>query len=324
MDFVKYKTGKDDAQRRLDRVLKAIFKGTQTNYQMALRKKLIKVNGQKAQGNDLLKEGDEIEIASFLVKDAPGRAQDEKTTGDVSRDIGETLYRNEHLWIINKKSGICVQNSEGNTQSIASIIQSIPFSSSSLSFIPAPLHRLDRYTSGCLCISQSTEGARWFTEKMESHEIRKSYLAVLAGNLKTAQRWTDTIDIRGGKDEVSFHTVSVSNGGERCKTAITTVQPLAHGSLGTTALTLAQCVIETGVKHQIRAQCSFHGYPLLGDSAYGGKHDGMHTFFLHAVELRFPEDNPLGLPSRVQAPLGEEFKKILESALINWDGQLII
>ena len=36
-------------------------------------------------------------------------------------------------------------------------------------------------------------------------------------------------------------------------------------------VTLVKFEIPTGRKHQIRAQSAFHGFPLLGDRAYGGR-----------------------------------------------------
>ncbi|MBQ9538439.1 MAG: hypothetical protein IJU95_04145, partial [Treponema sp.] len=34
-------------------------------------------------------------------------------------------------------------------------------------------------------------------------------------------------------------------------------------------------------------------------------------FFLHAISLDFPPDNPLNLPARLEAPLPQDFEKFL-------------
>ena len=59
--------------------------------------------------------------------------------------------------------------------------------------------------------------------------------------------------------------------------------------------------------HQIRAQSSFHGYPLLGDTAYKAKKQNMEReYFLHAYELCFPP-NELALPPKITCPLSKDF-----------------
>ena len=98
--------------------------------------------------------------------------------------------------------------------------------------------------------------------------------------------------------------------------------PLAHGKFGQTDVTLVKYEIETGRKHQIRAQSSFHGFPLIGDTAYGGqKIDSSkygRDFFLHAAELDFPQENELqNLPEKITCPIQDDFKYFLSFSLIN-------
>ena len=193
----------------------------------------------------------------------------------------------------------------------------------SLSFKTGPLHRLDRKTTGLLAFSQNLQGAQCFSEKIKSHEIQKVYLALLEGNLTENQIWEEKIDKseisneKGTrrKDSGRFHTVSVNS--DEGKMAHTEVTPLSHGLFWGKDVTLARVLIKTGRTHQIRAQAGFHGFPLLGDTAYGsGKIDSKkwgQDFFLHASELHFPPDNPLNLPEKISAPLPKAFENILNS-----------
>ena len=67
MDFKVFTAGKDDAGRRLDRVIKKIFTESQINSNIhgLIRKKLIRLNGVKTEASVLLQEGDRIEAAAF-------------------------------------------------------------------------------------------------------------------------------------------------------------------------------------------------------------------------------------------------------------------
>ena len=79
MEFTTFTAGKDDEGKRLDRVVRAVLDGraapdsrvASVNIFQALRKKLVKLNGSKAEASARVHEGDKIEIACFLI---PGTA----------------------------------------------------------------------------------------------------------------------------------------------------------------------------------------------------------------------------------------------------------
>ena len=112
-----------------------------------------------------------------------------------------------------------------------------------------------------------------------------------------------------------FHTVTLAETGKRAHTIAT---PLAYGSYHGKAVTLVRCDISTGRKHQIRAQAAHHGFPLLGDTAYGGTAiSETQDFFLHAHRLGIGE-NPLGLPPEIQSDISTNFAKMLSICLIKY------
>ena len=104
------------------------------------------------------------------------------------------------------------------------------------------------------------------------------------------------------------------------KTACTKIKKIAQGIFCGKEISLAKIQIETGRKHQIRIHCASRGFPLLGDKLYGGTKipNGEFSscgFFLHAWKLEFPKDNPLLLPSEIQAEISPLFKKFIENFL---------
>ncbi len=363
MDFTHFTAGKDDSDRRLDRILRRFLSEENlSSLYKSLRKGLVKVNGKKCDGNFRIKEGDTIVIADFLLgktcpKEAGGKSDDVKAESFEPSYLKEnkfiksiTIFKNEALLILNKPYDIPVQpSSSSKGASLAEIVQKdyeLSHKNTSLSFRTGPLHRLDRKTTGLIAFSQNLEGAKWFSDKIKSHEIQKVYLALLEGKLTERAVWEENIQkVENGKLKVesfsfgkvsgfgegfscgedscfgakrlqgAFHTVSVSADGEG-KNAYTEVTPISHGIFNKKSVTLARILIKTGRTHQIRAQAAFHGFPLLGDTAYGGqKIDAKRfgqEFFLHAHELHFPKDNPLGLAESITAPISQAFEKILQ------------
>lgn len=108
------------------------------------------------------------------------------------------------------------------------------------------------------------------------------------------------------------------------KRAITKAKPLCRASYKGRSVTLAEYEIETGRMHQIRAQSAFHGFPLLGDTAYGGSLiDEAQAFFLHAYEVHIGE-NPVGLPPVITSTLPHAFESFNDKILPNWRKSFIL
>ena len=326
MDFTDYIAGANDSGRRLDKILKHIFQDTHsTNIYAALRKKLIRVNEAKTSAEYKVNQGDIISIATFLLGQT-NALDNEKNETKITEDKHQlqTILKNEHILIINKPYGINVHSSNTKEQDIASIVAAQYKDKSSIAFTPAPLHRLDKYTTGVLAISLSHEGAVWFSSAISTHAVKKTYIGIAEGTLNERETWEDSIE-NTSDSKTSFHTVTISEGAKR---AVTHALPLAYGVYKGHPITLIQYNIETGRKHQIRIQSSTHGHPLLGDNAYNSSINITspvpHNFFLHAIQLEFPKDNPISLPHTITAPLPEDFESFLEFSLLKWNKKLII
>lgn len=321
MRFLQYETGPNDRDRRLDRVLRTFLPDTELGeLYKAIRKGLIRINDKKTAQNYRIQEHDVISVAEFLVH--PDGSRKDMEPGDVGREL-EILFRNSQLLVINKPYDIPVQKAQKGQLSLDDIIRArYRPEDHSLSFNPGPLHRLDKKTTGVLCFSQNLTGARTFSELIQSHEVTKTYVALLSGVLDHDETWTDFITKADQDDHTpkGFHTVSVSeSAGPEGKESITMVHSIATGSHKGNPLTFAVIRILTGRTHQIRSQCAAHGYPLLGDTAYGGPAiKASQDFFLHALTLSFPPDTSLDIPEEIRAPLPEAFKTFIAA---NFDGE---
>ncbi len=127
--------------------------------------------------------------------------------------------------------------------------------------------RLDRETSGIVLFAKTEKAASRLQRAMQDGRIRKTYLAVLVGELREeaghGAGWI-AVDQPLGDDEASpvFVKTCVRPDG---KAARSRFRPLATAG----GFTLAEVRIETGRKHQIRAHAQWLGFPVLGDKIYG-------------------------------------------------------
>lgn len=290
--------GADDANRRLDRILKRLLESNSHGAILsALRKGLVKLNGKKADAAAVTSEGDVLSVAEFLLAPSPEAPFAPSQKGKQGQKAPPCpypiVYENENLLFIDKPAGVPVHG-EG---SVAEFFAGQK--TAALAFVPAPLHRLDKGTSGLLAVSKSLAGAQWFCKKIQSHEIKKFYWGIVLGRLAAQEEWTDELEINGEK-----------------KAARTIAAPLKSAAFNGKEITLVRFQIFTGRKRQIREQSAKRGHPILGDKAYGGGVIGGRTgdggpeksagFFLRSMRMEFPK-NGLGLPDEINADEPQDF-----------------
>jgi tRNA pseudouridine32 synthase/23S rRNA pseudouridine746 synthase len=162
---------------------------------------------------------------------------------------------------------------------------------------PAPVHRLDQDTSGCLLLARNPKALKRFAQAFEERLVEKRYLGIVAGSV------TD----ESGTIALSLAKISSAGKGWRMipakkgKPAVTHWRKLAANG----GLTLVEFRPETGRTHQIRVHAaSGLGAPLLGDPVYGdGK--GARRTMLHAAALTVPREGKA--PIVAAAPLPADF-----------------
>lgn len=162
----------------------------------------------------------------------------------------------------------------------------------------APIHRLDRQTSGILVFSKSPELTREIQKIWSSPQIQKSYLAYVYGNPP-------------GEFESHRELTDAKNGVKKsAQTSFKTLQYFSKGAL-------VEAKITTGRRHQIRRHLSHLGFHILGDSMYGkgrinqwARDNGLSRLFLHAHHLILW--HPLLKKSlTIECPLPEDLSSFL-------------
>ena len=124
------------------------------------------------------------------------------------------------------------------------------------------VHRLDRPVGGLMVFARTSKAAKRLSEQMRSHEMGREYLCVASGTVEDQFTLTDYL----WKDPIQNKVVVCEADTKGAQQAVLHGRCLARRD-GTVLCALK---LETGRKHQIRAQMSHAGAPLWGDNKYGG------------------------------------------------------
>jgi 23S rRNA pseudouridine1911/1915/1917 synthase len=135
---------------------------------------------------------------------------------------------------------------------------------------PLPVHRLDQYTSGVLCMAVNTQARQHLIEQLSAHAMKREYVAFAQGRAATANgTWRHWL--RLSKDEMSQQIVPEAQARSAradIVEAITHFEVIEQYEIGKQVITRLRLRLETGRKHQIRAQAKAAGLPLIGDRTY--------------------------------------------------------
>ncbi len=298
MEYREYLVTRDDDDRRIDRIVRKFLPDLPLSaVYRHLRNGYIRIDGSRAKPDARIREGQTIMIALRIVgaeAEAGASARPESVLSAPSAGRIQVLLETPDILVLNKPAGIPVHGEGG----IDAMVPQAPGALDSLSFRSAPLHRLDKGTTGVLVLSRSLAGARWFSSAISENRVGKEYVGLAEGHLAAEAEWSGT------------------DGSGRSMTTLAKPLAFAPDSLSR-GMTLVSYRILTGRKHQIRIQTSERGHPLAGDVRYGGgtrSPAGAGVWLLHSWKITFPDDRPSGIPSGLAAPLPRAFARaILET-----------
>ncbi len=261
---------KNDSGQRLDKFLsKSMPSLPRSLLYKGLRKNCVRINGRHAHdGSVILKEGDELSLYfkdEFFVKSAP-------KTSDRPLNV---VYEDKDLLIVSKPCGLVVHADDNGSEDtlvgrvIAYLIKTGEYSpENEKSFTPALANRLDRNTGGLVIAAKNAAALRGINELIRQRRVGKFYLCLAEGHFKEKSGTLSGWLLRGDKS-VKILDKPVK-GAKNILSAYRVIREIGNNSL-------VEVELSTGRTHQIRAQLSNIGHPLVGDSKYGAKKAPGHS-----------------------------------------------
>jgi len=257
------------------------------------------VNNEVAKSSLKVKTNDEISLT--IPEDKPLEVKAE----DIPLNI---IFEDKDILIIDKPQGMVVHPSAGHHEH--TLVNAILAHCDDLSGIngvlrPGIVHRIDKDTSGLICVAKNDEAHNFLAEQLKDHTMSRTYVALVRGVIKET---TGTIDMPIGRHPGNREKMAVNrNDGKPATTHFKVLERFKEH-------TLIECSLVTGRTHQIRVHMSEIGYPVEGDPLYGGKsYDKLYKGgqLLTAVKLRLVHPRTKELMN-FETDLPDYFKEILK------------
>ena len=327
----------NDAGRRLDRFLRKYLPGASLSEIYKIIRKDVKVDSRRRNESYILNEG---EVLTLYLSDeafeklSRGKGAFGAGSGSAAAKAKRTfriVYEDDEVLIVSKPYGLLTHGESNKKKDhLANQVKDYLIASGSYDprnekvFVPAPVNRLDRNTTGIVLFGKTAASMRELARMIRQDEIRKFYLTIACGVIKEEMHLGGSLV----KDEAANKVRILDEGaGKKVETIVRPLKIISFGS----GLRATMCEVElvTGRSHQIRAHLASTGHPLIGDSKYADREAvpvnryvreryGLSTQLLHAGRICFSdsvlESEVLGYlgGKSYEAPVPARFNEILK------------
>lgn len=193
----------------------------------------------------------------------------------------EIIFENEDYIAFNKPSGL-LSIPDRFDASLPNLFSKVNQGGEKLWMV----HRLDRETSGLICLAKNEEAHRYLSQLFQKRKVEKYYQALVHGN---PIQPSGAIEVAIAEDKSQKGRMKVMKSGKPAHTDYEVIKRWKSYSL-------LELQLHTGRTHQIRVHCAYLGHPIVCDSLYGMKNSSL---FLSSFKKKFnmgkyqEEESPL-------------------------------
>ena len=287
-----------DKNQRLDVFLQKIFpEYSRSHLQKMIADENILVDEYKTKAAYKLNGNEVIKIVN--IKPVAVNVEAE----DLPLDI---LYEDKDIIVVNKTRGMTVHPADSVTH--GTLVNALLFHCKDLSGIngvmrPGIVHRIDKDTSGVMVVAKNDKAHVNLSEQIQSKKAKRSYLAIVHGNVANN---AGIIDGAIGRHKTDRKKMAITANGKPAITEFKVIERFKE-------YTLIECNLRTGRTHQIRVHMTSIGYPIVGDTKYGVRKNpfDIKGQALHSHELMLIHPSTGEIMNFI-APLPDDMQRILK------------
>lgn len=287
----------NDAGQRLDKfVLKSTCSMATSLVYKFLRTKRIKVNRKKCDASYRLAEGDVVEM--YIPDEFFAAPEQSFLYIEPKIDI---VFEDDNILLVNKPIGVICQPDDSNeTNTLIDHVKAYLYKKgdykpdAEATFAPALCNRIDRNTAGIVICAKNAEALRTVNQMIKERKIKKRYIALIHGRPpKDSGVLKHFLKKDAAENKVAVFPSPVKG----ALTAVTEYTLIKYDRERDESL--VELELHTGRTHQIRAQMSYIGNPLVGDGKYGSNREdkrrgfGCQALFSRSVEFLPDDGSPL-------------------------------
>lgn len=295
------KVGENLVGTRLDEALFAAGAApSRSKVQSLIKDGKVTINGKVEKSHYSLRLSDVINYQEYTNKQLSIKGE------DLPLNI---VYEDDDILVINKPAGLVVH--PGNGHADGTLVNALVYHEESLAneddlVRPGLVHRIDKDTSGLLCIAKTDFAFAGLAKQLADHSMHREYFALVKGTIYEDDGKIDAPLARDKNHPLKF-CVDTLHG----KEAVTYFHVLKRYQ---EPFTYISCRLLTGRTHQIRVHMDYIGHPVIGDPLYGTGNRQLYDKgqLLHAYQLTFTHPRTLKEVT-FTAPLPDYFQKILDS-----------
>ena len=198
----------------------------------------------------------------------------------------EVVYEDNHIIIVNKKSGEIVQGDKTGDRPLSDIVKDYikeKYAKPGAVFLGV-VHRLDRPVSGLVVFARTSKALSRLNKMFAEGEVHKTYWAITKNAPRDSEGTLTHWLVRNEKQNKSY---AYDQEKPNAKKAILKYRVLSHSD----NYSLIEVNLMTGRHHQIRCQLAAMGCPIKGDLKYGAPRsnsDGSISLLSRRVEFVHP------------------------------------
>jgi 23S rRNA pseudouridine955/2504/2580 synthase len=292
---------KNEAGQRLNKLLmKYLDRAPSSFVYKMLRKKNIKLNDSKAVGNEIVYVGDVIKLyLSDETIENFKTSEDKASPKNKNAFVPEIIYRDEDILAVDKPIGILSQKAKPDDYSVNEAVIDWLISEGYIdseqlqTFKPSICNRLDRNTSGIVLCGISLRGSQELSRIIRQRKLDKYYFTIVKGHLSKELYVTGYLKKDNDTNKVTVVDDVDKNKAEEYQQVRAVFTPVSTNG----KYTELKVKLITGKTHQIRAQLSHEGYPIVGDEKYGDRQTniifrqkyGLRCQLLHCGQVDFSQ-----------------------------------